>query len=151
MSIAFKKVKIQAPAKIVWDIMVEKVTRPDLHVPGVKEVKSEALSTQNSVSRSMIVGTNGSDKTVNELINYDPELMSVVFKLDNDPHFSGSVTNIIFEEDGEVYLDYIMHWTPKQQAAHLPKMDLQEMVENAVNHAKNEAEKRAKNQENAHG
>ena len=67
----------------------------------------------------------------------------MIFKLIDDPVYTGFVVNVVFEEGGRVELDYTMHWTPKAGTEPPGGRDWAETVRRAVLQTKALAEERA--------
>ena len=107
------KVVVDAPAAVLWAMMEEKVRRPDKYVPGITRAEIRREISPTSVERVMYATGDLGEKTIHEIISWDKATMTVVFKLLNDPVYTGIVTNTVFDEDGKVELGYVMHWTAK--------------------------------------
>lgn len=137
------KTAIEAPAERLWDMLLEKMRRPDKYVPGVVSVDILRAISDMAVERRMVVKDGSREKTVHEIVSADPETKSVIFKLRNDPVYTGYVLNMIFEEDGKVELDYTLHWTAKDPSLDAVEPDWAKAIEGAVLHAKALAEKEA--------
>jgi hypothetical protein len=133
---------IDAPAALVWEMMVEKVERPDLYVPGVRRVEIVRRLGPTTVERRMGVGPPGAERDVHELITYDAATMTVVFKLLDDPKYTGFVTNTVFAEGTGTTLDYTMNWQARGEEA--GGADWAAVIRQAVLHAKSLAEARAR-------
>ena len=136
------KTEIDASSERVWDMMIEKIRRPDKYVPGVISVDVLQEFSDLSIERRMTAREGDAEKVVHEIITADPETRTVIFKLKNDPIYTGYVLNMVFDEDGKVELDYTMHWTPKDPAATINEPDWERGIQNAVLHAKKVAEDR---------
>lgn len=93
-----------------------------------------------SIERRMVVKDGDREKTIHEIITADPGTMTVIFKLKDDPVYTGYVVNMVFDEDGIVELDYTMHWTPKNSTPPTGEPDWVSAIEAAVLHAKQLAE-----------
>ncbi|MEM7731085.1 MAG: AtaL-like protein, partial [Pseudomonadota bacterium] len=118
------KTDINASAERVWEMMVEKIRRPDKYVPGVVSIDVLQQFSELSIERRMTVcGEGNTQKTVREIITADPATRTVIFKLQDDPVYTGYVLNMVFDEGGRVELDYTMHWTLKDPAAPIHEPD----------------------------
>jgi hypothetical protein len=83
-----------------------------------------------SIERKM---TLESGKVIHEIITADEVNKAVIFKIHpSDPVMRGSVINMVFEDGGEVFLEYTMNWTYKKDKPEGPDMPAQEMIEKAV-------------------
>lgn len=134
------KTEVDASAERLWEMMVEKMRRPDKYVPGVVSVDVVQEFSDLAIERRMTAKEGGAEKTIHEIITADPETMTVIFKLKDDPVYTGYVINMIFDEDGKVELDYTMHWTPKDASAVTNEPDWARAIQGAVLHAKKLAE-----------
>lgn len=134
------KTAIDAPAERLWALMVEKVRHPDRFVPGVISVEVLHEFSDLAIERRMVVAAPAGEKIVHEIITADPATMTVIFKLKDDPDYTGYVINMIFAEDGKVELDYTLHWTQKDPAAFIAGPDWAEAIKGAVLQAKALAE-----------
>ncbi len=76
-----------------------------------------------------------------EIIAANPTTGTVIFKLKNDPVFTGYVINMVIEEDGVVELDYTMRWTTKDGAPEKEGPDFSVAIKGAVLQAKQMAER----------
>lgn len=132
---------MDAPPKVLWEKLVQKIRRPDLFVPGVTNVEVVKEFSELSIERKMTVG---GEKVVHELITADPLTQQVVFKTVTDSTFRGVVTNTMFEEGEDLYLDYTMNWMYLTGDGPDKRAEMQELIKNAVVHTKEVAEEAAK-------
>lgn len=107
------RVKVDAPADRLWKLLLEKIRRPVLFVPGIVRVELVREFGEFAVERIMETDRG---KVIHEIISADSVTKSVVFKYADDPVYSGYVLNIILEEDGTVYLEFALHWVEKDDA-----------------------------------
>mmetsp|Transcript_3247 Transcript_3247/g.7211 ORF Transcript_3247/g.7211 Transcript_3247/m.7211 type:complete len:174 (-) Transcript_3247:137-658(-) len=150
---------VAAPPSLAWKMLLEKIRRPDLYVPGVKSVEVVKEFSANSIERKMMAG----DKLIHEIIGADEATLTVVFRMhQSHPILSGFVTNTVLPLEAEVggglpegekeatacVLDYTMCWEAKPGAPEAAVKEMQEMLPNscvnAVVHAKEMMEKAAK-------
>lgn len=134
------KTGINCSADQLWDMMKDKIRRPDKYVPGVIEVQVVQEFGPDSIERRMVAKDGDKQKIVHEIITADPATRTVIFKLKDDPDYTGYVINMIFEEGGVVELDYTMHWTQKDPSKTLAEPDWAKAIRGAVLHAKQLAE-----------
>ncbi|WP_281300246.1 MULTISPECIES: AtaL-like protein [unclassified Iodidimonas] len=137
------KTDVHASADLLWDMMVEKIRRPDKFVPGVVSVEILQEFSDLSVERRMTVKDGNNSKIIREIITADPVTRTVIFKLKDDQAYTGYVLNMVFDEDGKVELDYTMHWTPKNPDTQINEPNWESAIHNAVLHAKKLAEAEA--------
>lgn len=131
-------VKVNAPAKVLWEKLVQKIRRPDLFVPGVSDVKVVQEFSELSIERKMTIG---GEKIVHEYITADPLTKQVIFKTVTDSTFRGFVTNTMFEEGDDLYLDYTMNWIYLSGDGPDKQAEMQDLIQKAVVHTKEVSEK----------
>lgn len=134
------KTRVDCSAEKLWTLLVEKIRRPDKYVPGVTSVKVIKEFGPTSIEREMVAKDGQGEKTVREIITADEVTMSVMFKLKDDPVYTGYVLNTIFSEDGVVELDYTLHWTLKEGREEAVGPNMTDAIKNAVLHTKKLAE-----------
>ena len=133
-------VKVDAPASELWNVLVDKVTRPQLYMPDVLSVEIRKQFSPYSVERSVRVGDN---KTVNELVTANVLTKTVLFKIQDDAFFRGFVTQSIYEEGGQTFLEYVMNWSGKGcNAPDLHNGVVTEVIKNVVENTKRITEER---------
>lgn len=143
MPAAAFRTPVNAPASLVWQMMKEKIERPDLYVPGVERVEFARRVGPQCFERLMYAKFGNDSHPIHEFITYDDLTQTVVFKLLDDPWFTGIVTNTVYEAEGRVELEYTMHWTPRLAASGIVNADWGEIIRGAVLHAQHLAEERA--------
>jgi Domain of unknown function (DUF1857) len=118
-------VRVNASKAVLWEKLLNKIRHPDKYIAGVTNVEIVKEHGELSVERKMQQG----GRVVHEYITADPLTLTVVFKTaPDDPHYRGFVTNTVFEEDGQVYLDFTLNWMGKNPEA----QDMQAQVETAI-------------------
>ena len=140
MPLASYKTAVDVPADRLWDLMLDKMEHPDRYVPGIQRVEILKRFDNGDVERVLRVGEGEAAKSIHELVHADPRTRTVIYKLIDDPVFSGFVANAVFEEDGRVELDFTMHWTPKTGPEPTGGPDWGELVRAAVLQVKSIAE-----------
>ena len=137
--------KVNAPPAVLWQVLVDKVRRPDKYVPGVKQENVTVVQefSELAIERKMTLGGN----LIHEYINADPQTSTVVYKSMPNPAMRGFVTNTMYVEPGPdgdaVYLDYTMNWIFKDEGAPDKQAEMQESIRGAVEHTKKAAEEQA--------
>ena len=134
------KTEIKASPKKLWELMTDKIRRPDKYVPGVQSVSILQEHGPLHIEREMIVKDEKGEKVITESISADPHTKTVIFKLRNDAYFNGYVLNIIYETEDFVELEYLVCWTPKGDSLPKSMPDMEKAIKNAVEHAKSLAE-----------
>jgi len=136
------RARIDAPAALIWAMMKEKIRRPDKYVPSVVSVEIPTEFGPNSVERIMVLEDGKARKTVHEVISADETTRTVIFKLMNDPVYTGFVSNMVFDHGDYGELDYTMNWAPQGNSLLVREPDWDAVIKNAVLHAKKIAEGR---------
>ena len=135
------RTEVAAPVALLWQMLLEKIERPDLYVPGVERVEIKRRLGPGCVERLMHLG---GDRAVHEIITADEATHTVIFKLLDNPRYRGFVTNTIFADGGQVILDYTMNWAPRAAADEVPEANWSATLRGAVLHMKAMAEERAR-------
>ena len=131
---------IKAPAALIWAMMKEKIRRPDKYVPGVVSVEIPQEFGPHAVERIMVLDDGKARKTVHEIIAADETTKTVIFKLLDDPVYTGFVSNMVFDGGNSADLDYTMNWVPKDKSLLMREPDWGALIKNAVLQAKRMAE-----------
>ena len=126
---------VNAPVETIWQLLLDKVEHPDKYINGVTDVEVEP-GREGVTIRRMTLPTG---KRITEAITADERTRVVVFKSIGDPDAVALVTNTIFEEDGEVFLNFTYSGAPRAGAA---PANMIEMIHAAVEHTRGLAEGR---------
>lgn len=137
MPLASHKVEVNAPIETLWKLLIDKIDHPDRYVPGVEKVEIMQRFEGHNIERLMHTS---SGKAVHEIIVANEQTRSVLFKLTDDPIYTGFVLNTVFEEDGKIWLDFTLHWTAKSGQEPEGGPDWQQTIQGAVEHTKKLAE-----------
>ena len=113
MPFAHHTVTVDAPADLVWSLLLEKIERPERFVPSARDVRVVRRLGGHAVERVMRVGPADKPREVREVISADEVTRTVIFKLLGDATHDGLVTNTVFEHGGVVRLNFTMSWTPR--------------------------------------
>ncbi len=131
---------IDAPAALVWAMMKEKIRRPDKYIPGVVSVEFPQEFGPHTVERIMVLDDGKARKTVHEIITADDTTKTVIFKLKDDPVYTGFVINMVFDGEAATDLDCTMNWVPKDKSLLMREPNWATMLKNAVLQTKKMAE-----------
>ena len=140
MPFAHFKTTVDAPATRLWSMLKEKIRRPEKFLPGVVSVEIPKEYGPNTVERIMVIEDGKARKTVHEIVSADEATMTVIFKLKNDPIYTGFVSNTVFEERGRQLLDFTMNWTLKDSSLLIREPDWEAAIKQAAIQAKEMAE-----------
>mgnify|MGYP000991020153 CR=1 FL=1 len=113
MPFAHHTVTVDAPAALVWSLLLEKIEHPERFIPGARDAHIVRRLGPQAVERTMRIGPADHPRDVREVISYDEPTRTVIFKLLGDARHVGFVTNTVFEDDGVVRLNFTMSWTPR--------------------------------------
>jgi Domain of unknown function (DUF1857) len=133
---------VRAPSSVLWQMMRDKVRRPDKYLPNVVHVEIVRELSASAVERVMRVRTGASERTIREVISWDDATQVVIFKLLEDPQYTGFVSNMVFDLGATAELDYALHWVARNPDAPPDPTDWHAMIRGAVLHAKQLAEAR---------
>jgi hypothetical protein len=135
------RVPVRTSLETLWALLLDKIRRPDRYIDGVEKVEVLEDGGPMAIERRMYVRSSSRVTAVRERIVADESTHTVVFKLQGDPVFTGWVVNVIHEEEGQLELEYSMHWTPRP-GAQVPERDWQDAITRAVEHTREMAEGR---------
>lgn len=136
------RVPVQADMDRLWSLLVDKIRHPEKYVPGVEQVRILKELGPLSVERLMHVRSPAGLKPIHELIVADTSTRSVLFKLLDDPVYSGWVLNVVYEESGRLELEYALYWSVREGVQPAAAPDLKAAIEGAVEHTRALAENR---------
>lgn len=135
---------IDASVEAIWNHLLRKVEKPEDYVPAAVSSKILARPGSGSVERLMILrDESGQERPTREIITADRATLTVVFKLVDNPVFTGLVTNTVIETDGSPTFDITMNWIERQGVPKVDDVDWQAMVTDAVLQTKQQVEAEA--------
>ena len=143
MALISYRARVNAPFDVLWKHLLEKVETPEKFIPAV--TRSEILERlgPNTVDRLMYLDDGTGEKPTREIITSDIHTRSIVFKMIENPVWSGFVTNTVMDDRDGLELDITMHWQLKEEghpAADAPWADI---VKDAVIQTRDLAEAEA--------
>lgn len=136
------RVAVRSSMETLWALLVDKIRHPERYVPGVERVEVLRDLGPHAIERRMHLRVGGHLKPVHELVCADALTHSVLYKLVDDPAYTGWVLNLVHEEAGRLELEYTMHWTSRPGLADVPDVDWQAAIAGAVEHTRQIAEGR---------
>src|SRR5690349_4979284 len=93
------RVPVRTSLETLWALLVDKIRNPDRYIAGVEKVEILEDVGPLAIERRMHLRSASSRVTaVRERIVADEATHTVVFKLLDDPVFTGWVVNVIHEE-----------------------------------------------------
>ena len=146
MALVSYRTTVKAPIDLLWKHLLEKVETPEKFIPAV--TRSEILSRPgpNTVDRLMYLDDGTGEKPTREIITSDIHTRSIIFKMIDNPVWSGFVTNTIMDDREGVELDITMHWQLKEAGHPAGKAPWAEIVKDAVLQTRDLAESEAAQQ-----
>lgn len=127
MALVSYRTRIEAPFDVLWDHLLQKIEAPERFIPAV--TRSEILSRPGpaTVDRLMFLDDGNGEMPTREIITHDIHTRCVVFRMHDNPVWSGLVTNTVLDDRQGLELDITMHWqlkVPGHPAADAPWADI---------------------------
>ena len=143
MALVGYRTRVDAPVDVLWKDLLEKVETPEKFI--AKVTRSEILRRlgPNTVDRLMYMDDSTGEKPTREIITFDINTRSSVFKLIDNPLWSGFVTNTIMDDRDGLELDITMHWRIKEEGHPAENAPWADIVKDAVMRTKELAEANA--------
>ncbi|MEQ8515102.1 MAG: DUF1857 family protein [Chromatocurvus sp.] len=140
MALVSYSTRVDVSLDVLWNHLLEKIEAPERFIPAV--TRSEILSRPGpaTVDRLMYLDDGSGEMPTREIITHDIHTRCVVFRMHDNPVWSGLVTNTILDDRDGLELDITMHWQlriPGHPAADAPWADI---VRDAVLQTKRQAE-----------
>ena len=136
--------EINASVDAIWSHLMRKIEKPEQYVPAA--VRSEILGRPgaHSVDRLMVLrDEHGQERPTREIITADRATLTVIFKLMDNPVFTGLVTNSVILTKGAPVFDITMNWLESAAMPEVANVDWQAMVTDAVLQTKFQVEAEA--------
>jgi hypothetical protein len=146
MALVSYRTRVDAPIDVLWKHLLEKIEAPEKFIPAV--TRSEILDRpgENTVDRLMYLDDGTGEKPTREIITSDINTRCIVFKMVDNPVWSGFVTNTIMDDRDGLELDITMHWQAKEESHPAENAPWADIVKDAVMQTKHLAEKAADQQ-----
>lgn len=140
MALVSYRTRVNASIDVLWEHLLEKVKTPEKFIPAV--TRSEVLERlgPNTVDRLMYLDDGSGEKPTREIITSDIHTRSIVFKMIDNPVWSGFVTNTIMNDRDGLELDITMHWRARQENDPAENAPWADIVKDAVIQTKHLAE-----------
>lgn len=107
--------EIDAPAELVWSVLLDKIKHPDRYTPGAHDIKILDEGVENGspwVLREMSIP--GPPFPQKERITYDTKEMLCKSVLVDNPKLVGTIYNKVHTKDGKVSLEFYSELEPKE-------------------------------------
>lgn len=140
MALVSYRTRVNAPLEVLWKHLLEKIETPEKFIPAVTRSEILGRPGPNTVDRLMYLDDGSGEKPTRELITSDIHTRSIVFKMIDNPVWSGVVTNSILDDHDGLELDITMHWRAKDKDHPADKAPWAEIVKDAVMQTKELAE-----------
>ncbi|NNF15608.1 MAG: DUF1857 family protein [Gammaproteobacteria bacterium] len=145
MALVSYRTRVDAPFDVLWKHLMEKIEAPEKFIPAVTRSEILGRPGPNTVDRCMYLDDGSGEQPTREIITSDPHTRCIVFKMIDNPVWSGFVTNTVMDDRDGLELDITMHWQAKtvdHPAENAPWADI---VKDAVIQTKKLAEAEAHN------
>ena len=140
MALVSYRARVNAPMDVLWKHLLEKVETPEKFIPAVTRSEILGRPGPDSVDRLMYLDDVTCEKPTLEIITCDIHTRSIVFKMVDNPVWSGFVTNTILDDRDGLELDITMHWQAKEAGHPAENAPWAEIVKDAVMQTKRLAE-----------
>ena len=140
MALVSYRTRVNAPMEVLWKHLLEKIETPGKFIPAVTRSEILGRPGPNSVDRLMYLDDGTGEKPTREIITSDIHTRSIVFKMIDNPVWSGFVTNAILDDRDGLELDITMHWQAKKAGHPAESAPWADIVKDAVMQTKNLAE-----------
>ncbi|MBU2677741.1 MAG: DUF1857 family protein [Gammaproteobacteria bacterium] len=149
MALVSYRTRVNAPIEILWQHLLEKVETPEKFIPAVTRSEILGRPGPNTVDRLMYLDDGTGEKPTREVITSDIHTRCIIFKMIDNPVWSGFVANTIIDDaDGNgPELDITMHWQTKENGHPAENAPWADIVKDAVLQTKELAEAEAVKQE----
>ena len=143
MALVSYRTRVNAPIEILLQHLLEKVETPEKFIPAVSRSEILERPGPNTVDRLMFLDDGTGEKPTRELITHDIHTRCIVFKMIDNPVWSGFVTNTILDNGDGLELDITMHWQTKEKDHPAENAPWADIVKDAVLQTKELAEAEA--------
>ncbi len=144
MALVSYRTRVNAPFDVLWRHLLEKVETPEKFIPVVTRSEILGRPGPNTVDRLMYLDDGTGEKPTREIITSDVHTRSIVFKMTDNPVWSGFVTNTVMDDRDGLELDITMHWQAKEADHPAENAPWAEIVKDAVLQTRDLAEAEAK-------
>ncbi|NBC23000.1 MAG: DUF1857 family protein [Gammaproteobacteria bacterium] len=143
MALVSYRTKVDAPFEVLWQHLLEKVENPERFIAEV--TRSEILDRPgaNTVERLMYLDDGSGEQPVREIITHDIHTRCIVFKMIDNPVWSGFVTNTALDDRDGLELDITMHWQAREPGHPAEQAPWADIVKAAVLQTRDLAEAEA--------
>jgi hypothetical protein len=146
MALVSYRIRVNAPMDVLWKHLLEKVETPEKFIPAVTRSEILGRPGPGTVDRLMYLDDGTGEKPTREIITSDIHTRSIVFKMIDNPVWSGFVANTVMDDRDGLELDITMHWQAKEEGHPAESAPWAEIVKDAVLQTKELAEAEAAQQ-----
>lgn len=132
MALVSYRTSVDASVDVIWKHLLEKIERPEKFIPAVKRSEILGRPGPNTVDRLMVLDDGTGEKPTREIITHDILTRSIVFKMVDNPVWSGFVTNAILTDRDVPEVDITMHWQALEPDHPAEKVPWADIVKDAV-------------------
>lgn len=146
MALVSYRTRVNAPFDVLWTHLLEKVETPEKFIPAVTRSEILGRPGPNTVDRLMYLDDGTGEKPTREIITHDIHTRCIVFKMTDNPVWSGLVTNTVLDDRGGLELDITMHWQTIEKDHPAENAPWADIVKDAVIQTRDLAESMAAQQ-----
>lgn len=143
MALVSYRTHVNAPIEVLWKHLLAKVETPEKFIPAVTRSEILGRPGPNTVDRLMYLDDGTGEKPTREIITSDVHTRSIVFKMIDNPVWSGFVTNTVTDDRDGLELDITMHWQAKEEGHPAETAPWADIVKEAVIQTRDLAESAA--------
>lgn len=140
MALVSYRTRVDASVDVLWQHLLEKIERPERFIAAVTRSEILGRPGPHTVDRLMHLDDGTGEKPTREIITHDVHTRSIVFKLIDNPVWSGFVTNTVLTDRDVPELDITMHWQALEPGHPAEQTPWAEIVKDAVLQTKRLAE-----------
>lgn len=144
MALVSYRTKVDAPFDVLWQHLLEKIEKPEKFIPAVTRSEILGRPGPSTVDRLMYLDDGSGEQPTREIITHDIHTRCIVFKMTDNPVWSGFVTNTVMDDRGGLELDITMHWQAKEPGHPAEQAPWAEIVKDAVLQTRDLAEAEAR-------
>ena len=144
MALVSYRTRIDAPFDLIWEHLLEKIEKPEKFIPAVSRSEILGRPGPDTVERLMYLDDGSGEKPTKEIITHDIHTRCIVFKMIDNPVWSGFVTNTVLDDRDGLELDITMHWQAKEPGHPAEQAPWAEIVRESVIQIRDLVEARAR-------
>jgi hypothetical protein len=144
MALVSYRTQVNAPFELLWEHLLQKIEAPERFIPAVTRSEILARPGPATVDRLMYLDDGSGEMPTREIITHDIHTRCVIFRMHDNPVWSGFVTNTVLDDRDGLELDITMHWQLKVPGHPAAEAPWAEIVRDAVLLTKSQTEAAAR-------